>query len=290
MTTESLLLILLAAALHATWNLLSKRASSAGSAFVFAFRCFSVLIYAPWMLYALAGGAMSWSPAVMAFILLSSALHLAYSLCLLRGYQVADLSVVYPIARGTGPLLTSVGAFLWLTESASAAGLLGLACVVGGIVLIATQGQWQKFRAASAWQGVRWGLLIGLFIAGYSLVDAYTVKTLLVLPILLEWFSCLGATLMLAPHIWRTRGQFRSLMRGKWVRALLVGALSPLAYILVLYALQQGAPVSLAAPLRETSMMLATLAGAWLLRERVSPARWAGCATIVAGVALLAAA
>ncbi|KAG1523991.1 hypothetical protein G6F50_018563 [Rhizopus delemar] len=76
-------------------------------------------------------------------------------------------------------------------------------------------------------------------------------------------------------------------MRGHWHLALAVGLLSPLGYILVLYALRNGAPLSLGAPAREMSMMLGTLAGMFLLREKVGPGRLAGCQSILAGVILL---
>ena len=91
-----------------------------------------------------------WSWPVAGCILLSAVIHLGYSLCLQRGYQVADLSVVYPVARGTGPMLSSLGAFILLGESPSAHGLLGLLAVVAGIALITTQGDLSAFRRRAA--------------------------------------------------------------------------------------------------------------------------------------------
>jgi drug/metabolite transporter (DMT)-like permease len=281
------LLICLAAALHATWNLVSKQASSAGAAFVLAYRLFSTLLFAPWVIYVLWFDGMAWSLPVIAFILLSSVLHLFYSLCLQRGYQAADLSVVYPIARGTGPLLSTAGAFLLLGEQATASGLAGIACVVVGVLLIATQARWRMFLRPQAWVGVRWGVTIGIFIACYTLSDAYSVKVLGVAPVLLDWMAGLGITCMMAPGAWIQRDKLRSRMRGKWGLAFIVGLLSPTAYILVLYALQHGAPVSLAAPLRETSLMIATLAGYFILKEKVGLARWLGCLVILSGVVAL---
>src|SRR5690606_39079426 len=95
-------------------------------------------------------------------------LHLVYSLFLQRGYQVADLSVVYPIARGTGPMLSTIGAFLLLGETPSTYGVLGLIAIVSGIVLISTQGNLAKFRQPEARTGVRWGTVTGGAIAGYT--------------------------------------------------------------------------------------------------------------------------
>jgi drug/metabolite transporter (DMT)-like permease len=287
MTPETFALVVLAAALHASWNLISKQAAAAGASFVFAYRLCSVVLYAPWVIYVLWNDGMAWSLPVAGFIALSSILHLGYSLCLMRGYRVADLSVVYPIARGTGPLLATVGAFLWLGETPSTLGILGVCGIVMGILLIATQGNWRQFMRPDSWVGVRWGLLIGLFIASYSVADAYSVKALLVAPVMLDWLAAVGSTLMLGPGAWVHRGKVATLMHGKWGLALIVGALSPMAYILVLYALQQGAQVSLVAPLREMSMMMATFAGFIILKETVSPVRWLGCLFVIAGVVFL---
>ncbi|WP_251863168.1 DMT family transporter [Achromobacter sp. Marseille-Q4962] len=287
MSYSSLILVVLAAMAHATWNLLAKRAAMVGAPFVFAYGLCASLLYAPWVIWVLLHDGMNWTWPVAGAILASSLLHLGYSLCLQKGYQVADLSVVYPIARGTGPLLSSMGAYLLLREPASTSGILGMLCVVGGVLLIATQGRLAIFRNAHAWVGVRWGLVIGLFIAAYTVVDAYGVKVLLISPVLFDWFTCVTRTTMMAPHMLRRRAQSWEAMRGYWGLAAAVGFLSPLGYILVLYALQHGAPLSLVAPAREMSMMLGTLAGMFLLREKVGAGRLAGCFSILLGVVLL---
>jgi len=280
-------MVVLAAMAHATWNLLAKRAAMAGSAFVFAYGLCSTALYAPWVIWVLMDEGIVWTLPVLLCILASSLLHLGYSLCLQRGYQVADLSVVYPIARGTGPLLSTTGAFILLNEPATGTGIAGMLCVVLGVLLIATQGKLTIFKQPSAWIGVRWGMLIGLFIASYTVVDAYGVKVLLITPVLFDWFTGAVRTLMMTPHMLHRRAQSWQAMRGHWHLALAVGLLSPLGYILVLYALRNGAPLSLVAPAREMSMMLGTLAGMFLLREKVGPGRLAGCFAILIGVVLL---
>jgi len=287
MSYASLILVILAAMAHATWNLLAKRAAMVGPVFVFAYGLCATLLYAPWVVWILLHEGMHWTWPVVLCILASSALHLGYSLCLQRGYQVADLSVVYPIARGTGPLLSTTGAFMLLGEPATTTGIAGMLCVVGGVLLIATQGKLSLFRQPQAWLGVRWGVVIGLFIAAYTVVDAYGVKTLLIMPVLFDWFTCLTRTALMTPHVLRRRADSWQAMRGHWHLALAVGLLSPLGYILVLYALRNGAPLSLVAPAREMSMMLGTLAGMFLLRETVGVGRLAGCGAILVGVVLL---
>ncbi|NYT86041.1 DMT family transporter [Pollutimonas harenae] len=287
MTPEIFGLVICAAALHASWNLISKKANASAGHFVFAYRLISAVLYAPWVIYILWADGMSWSLQAVFFIALSSLLHLGYSLCLQWGYHAADLSIVYPMARGTGPLLSSLAAFLWLGEQPSTLGILGIFSIVAGILLIASDGNLRRFTSPKAWTGVRWGLFIGLFIAAYTVADAYSVKVLLIAPVILDWLSALGNAMILAPRAWMRRTSMLEQMRGKWGYALAVGALSPMAYILVLFALQKGGPVSLVAPLREMSLMMATVAGFFILKERASTARLLGCAVIVAGVVLL---
>ena len=142
-------------------------------------------------------GAWEWS-----FVGISGVLHVLYFVVLLRGYRSADLTVVYPLARGTGPLLSSLVALLWLGESISMMGALGIAGVVGGVFLIAGGmkliADWQRTHdvndeESSAQRlrraGLRYGLLTGLFIACYTVVDGYAVKVLLMSPILAAWLA-----------------------------------------------------------------------------------------------------
>lgn len=289
MSTATLALVVIASFIHATWNLLSKRAADGGAAFVFAYALFCCIAYAPWTAWLLAHGAMVWSVPAIGCILLSALVHIGYSLCLQRGYQVADLSVVYPVARGTGPTLSSLGAFLLLGEAPSLHGVLGLIAVVGGIALISTQGDLSAFRRPGGHAGLRWGVATGALIATYTVVDAYAVKTLGMHPVILDYGSNLIRCLTLAPFFLRGRAVAGEKMRGRWGLAIAVGVLSPLSYILVLTALGMGTPLSIVAPAREMSMMVGALLGMVVLREPVGRWRLAGCAVLIGGVVLLGA-
>lgn len=289
MTYAPLLLVVAAAFIHAAWNLLAKRAADAGPAFVFAYNLVCCIAYAPWVVWVAAHGGVRASPAIVGFILASSAIHLAYSLCLQRGYQVAHLSVVYPVARGTGPLLSTLGAVALLGEAPTPLRLAGLLAVVAGIVLIATQGRISVLREPGGMAGVRWGVLTGLLIASYTVVDAYGVKVLGVHPVVLDWCSNFLRFVLLAPVVLRNPEAAMARMDRKWVLAIGVGILSPLSYILVLFALSQHAPLSIVAPMREMSMMVGALMGLVVLREPVGPWRLAGCAVLIGGVILLGA-
>ena len=287
MTFTSLFLVVLASFIHAGWNLLAKRAAPAGPVFVLAYSLIACIAYAPWVLYLLAQGRIGWTGLGIGFLLLSGLIHLAYNLCLQRGYQLADLSVVYPVARGTGPMLSSIGAVLILGETPTAGGLLGLGLVVAGIGLIATQGRLAAFTRPGGQAGIRWGTATGGLIASYTVVDAYAVKVLGIAPVVLDWFSNLLRVGLLMPLVIANPRRAAGAMRGYWGLALGVGLLSPLSYILVLAALSAGAPLSLVAPMREMSMMLGALMGMLILREAVGPWRLVGCAVLIAGVILL---
>lgn len=288
MSLSALLLVIVAAICHASWNLLAKRAAKVGPPFVFAYGLCSTILFAPWVIWILVFDQNDWSWAILGCILLSGTLHLAYSLSLQRGYQVADLSVVYPIARGTGPFLSTVGAILFIREPATLLGLGGMLSVVAGVLMIATQGQLKRLLQPEAMVGVRWGLLVGLLIAAYTLVDAYGVKALAIAPVLFDWGTTAARTIIMLPHMARQPKRSLTAMRGYWPIAWAVGLLSPLGYILVLYALRDGAPVSLVAPAREMSMLLVTLAGLYILKEPVGWGRLVGCVFIAIGVVMLA--
>ena len=287
MSLLPLTLVILAAFIHATWNLLSKRAAAGGAAFVFASNLFSSIIYLPWMIWILMYSDLTWNWPVVVCIVLSTVIHLAYSLCLQRGYQVADFTVVYPIARGTGPLLSSIGAFILLRETPTSQGILGLFAVVAGIGLITTQGDLTAFRQPRGLDGVRWGTATGSLIASYTVVDGYGVKVLGIHPVVLDWLSNLLRFFLLVPVVMRDWPRAKQRMQGHWWLAVGVGALAPLSYILVLSAIEMGAPLSLVAPAREMSMMVGAMFGMLILRERVTTWRVVGCLILIGGVILL---
>ena len=290
MALASLSLVVLAAFVHAGWNLLAKRAAPVGPVFLFACNLVSCIAYAPWAITLLAtGGGIPWTAAGAGFLLLSGLIHFAYSLCLQRGYQLADLSVVYPVARGTGPMLSSLGAFLALGETPTGSGLAGLLLVILGILFIATRGELGAFTRPGGQTGLRWGTATGGLIACYTVIDAYAVTVLDIAPVLLDWFSSLLRLVLLLPLVLSDRGGAMAAMRGYWPIAFAVGLLAPVSYILVLVALSSGAPLSLVAPMREMSMMVGALMGMLVLREQVGVWRLIGCGVLIAGVILLSA-
>ena len=233
-----------------------------------------------------------WGLLEWTLIAASALLHTLYFIVLLRGYRKADLTVVYPLARGSGPLLSSIGAIVLLGEQISALGVAGIAGVIGGVFLIAGgPGLWRAShdpaQRARVHKGMLYGLLTGAFIAAYTVVDGYAVKVVLLSPILLDYIGNLLRLTLLVPTVLRDRSGAWALWQRQWKYAVFVGIVSPVSYVLVLYAVKV-APLSHVAPAREVSMLFAALIGGHLLGEGDRMARLAGAALIAAGVVALA--
>jgi drug/metabolite transporter (DMT)-like permease len=298
MSALPLTLIFLAAFIHASWNLIAKK--SGGDIRFALMTCITLaIVWAPlgiWLSWQQAGafGLLQWS-----LIFASGALHTAYYLILLRGYRKGDLSVVYPLARGTGPLLTALVATAFFGESLRLLGWVGVLGIVGGIVLIAGgpalirafRSKDQSDKAHEALRaGVIYGLLTGLFIAIYTLLDGYAVKHAGISPVLVDYLGNLARMPLIIGILLFVRSRENLSMGGyvrqMWKPALLVGAISPISYVMVLYAATM-APLSQVAPARELSMLFAALFGGRLLGERDAGMRLFGAACIAAGVIAL---
>ena len=212
----------------------------------------------------------------------SGFIHLAYFKVLLKGYRVSDLTVVYPVARGTGPLISSVLAVAVMGEALTVHGALGVLAVCAGVFIVAggpamLRGAHDAQQRARLRAGLTWGAATGVLIAGYTVLDGYSVKVLLLGPVILDYFGNLVRLPFMLPTALRDpRGFVDAWRRYKW-HAVVLGAVSPLAYMLVLYAVRV-APLSHVAPAREISMLFAALIGGRMLgRGRPRPAL-AGCA------------
>jgi drug/metabolite transporter (DMT)-like permease len=290
MPLSALALVVLAGFIHACWNIAAKKAG--GDVRFVAFTSVVLMVFwAPVGLWVGWQQVPAWGLLEWSLVLASALLHIVYFIVLLRGYRKADLTVVYPLARGTGPLLSSMVAIFFLGEQISALGLLGILGVVGGVFLIAGgPGLWQAAQdpqqQARVRTGIFYGGITGLFIASYTVVDGYAVKVALMSPILVDYFGNLVRLVFLTPTLLSDRPAVWALWLQQRRYALIVGIFSPVSYVLVLYALQV-APLSHVAPAREVSMLFAALLGGHLLGEKDRGARIAGAALIAAGVMAL---
>ncbi len=295
MSTQALALVVAAALLHALWNIAAKRArhgadGGQGEQFAFQMLCALavMLLWAPAGLAASVAELPRWGWRAWGATALSALVHLAYFSALLNGYARADLTVVYPVARGSAPLVSALAAVLLLGERPGWPRLLGIAAIVLGVLLISGLLR-RRSRSPALVAGLRWGLLTGLLIASYTVIDAWAIKRLGLNPLVFDYWCNVLRGLLLVPLVLRfvPAGGLRRSWAMERRAVLIVGAASPAAYILVLWALQT-APLSAVAPIRECSMLFAALIGGQLLREGDRAVRLMGAACIALGVGVLA--
>jgi drug/metabolite transporter (DMT)-like permease len=284
MTGLAIALVLAAALIHATWNYLLKT-SGGGVGFVWAFAAFSSLIYAPIAIGIVVVQHFQFSAEALAYLFASAVLHTAYYLLLDRGYRYGDLSVVYPLARATGPFLTVLVALAALGERPGVIALCGAGLVVGGAFFLAASPA--KLREAGAARGIAFALLTGCMIASYTVVDKQAVSAVLIPPVLQDWGANLGRVIVMAPLAMRRREEVKAAWRRQRSAVILVALLCPLSYILVLTAMVF-TPVSYVAPAREISILFAALMGAHWLQEGDVPRRVTSAAAMALGVVALA--
>lgn len=214
------------------------------------------------------------------FILASSAIHLVYWTALTRGYAAGDMSHVYTIARGLAPALVTLGAVLAAGEVPPLAQALGVMAISVGVMLVGVNA-----RAPLAATG--WALLTGAAIASYSLVDALGVRANQDVFSYKGWgaiFTFLPISLFIIARAGPVG--FRAAAAGRWRAGMLAGAVSSAGFMLVLWA-QLRAPIGPITALRETSVLFGAAFAALLLKERVTPRRWAGALVVCAGAMLI---
>jgi drug/metabolite transporter (DMT)-like permease len=272
-------LVAFAAIAHASWNLAIKRTGASGPVFLWLTFVVGAVLFAPAGYLTIRDAGTQWLPLAV----VSGALQIGYFLLLQQAYRRGDVSVVYPLARGTAPLLSVVFAIVLLSERPSIHALVGAAVVIAGVVVIGLAGS----RGGTVNRpGVVWGLAVGVMIALYTLWDSNAVINAGMPPLGYYW-AIVAAALLLSPVALRQRATVVPTLRQHWPTVLIVAVLSPLAYVLVLLAVQL-APVSIIAPAREVSVVLVSLGGWLWLREPHPVQRLIGAAIVLLGVALLA--
>ena len=271
-------LILLAAVLHATWNFFAKR--SGGSLTVLWLgAAISTLATLP------AAVAYQWGKPLpldgLAVACGSGVVHCVYWWALARMYQHGAISLTYPIARGSGVLGTAVGSMLLIHEPLSVAGGSGIALVCAGIFTLGYQRHNEPVRV----HAIALALLTGLAITGYSLIDDRGVE-MLDATVYLAVETGVGAILLAVVGWKRLRARMAIAYRVHRKTVWIIGVGSPVTYLIILFAYARG-PVSYITAVREFSVVIAAILGAWLLKERMGPARWMGIAMVVAGMVLI---
>ena len=306
------MLVLAAAIAHASWNLLGKQAAPTGAAFFIWLIAIGVTgIYLPVVAVTVFVTHPQLSGLNWLFLAGTGVLHAGYFLFLQLGYRLGDLSVGYPIGRGTGAMLAALGGVLLLRERPSLIGGAGILAIVGGVVVIGLP-QRRAARAGkvaadpppgppaphappapsgparpSAAGAIAFALVTGVFIACYTIWDKYAVANLHTQPVLQGYAGFPVMALVFTPFVLRDRPRLALVWRS--FRRQVIGAvlLSPLAYILVLIALSFTA-VSAIAPAREVSVLFGVLLGRRMLGEQGMARRLAAAAAIVAGIIAVA--
>lgn len=285
-SSSTVALILTSAFCHALWNMLAKRAGASGAVFVWLFTACSSVLFVPIavLILVLQKPQVGWIGA--GFICGTSVLHLLYFVVLQRAYKVGDLSLVYPLARGTGPTLSTILAVLILQERPSVMTVCGLLLVVGGVLLLTwKQGPHESEKKVRA--AIKWGIFCGVCISTYSVWDKYAMSELKVPPVLFELFTNFGVCLLLTPHAWPQRDVARKVWRDHRWEVIGVAFLAPASYILILTAMAD-TPLSSVAPFREISILIGAVLGTKFLREEHTTRRLVAAAAMVCGVVALA--
>ena len=279
-------IVLLAALFHATWNFLAKK-SRKKLAFIWWFLLIATIVYLPMFMYFWPG--MTVTPTGWVCIVATGILHALYFWFMGGAYERGDFSLVYPLSRGSGPLLVPILALIFLQERLSAAGIGGIVLVVLGIYFI----HLKSFTVDSFFEPLRamrgsaslWALCTGGTIAGYSLVDKVGVG--LVYPPVYIYLMFVISLLLLSPYVLIKE---RPALKLEWQvnrgPILIDGFLVLFTYLMILFAFQLS-KVSYVVASREVSIVFSALLGIFWLKEAHAPQKIAGSALIGLGVVFI---
>ncbi len=277
MSTGVFIAVLVAALLHAVWNALVK--SGGDRVLVLAaVNAAGAVVALPVVLFSDFPAAASWP-----WLLLSALLHCGYYFFLIRAYGVGDLAHVYPLARGSAPLLVTAGAALLAGEYLPPLAVLGVGIASAGIVSLAFEGgpPWRR-DARALW----FALATSLFIGGYTVVDGTGVRLAQGALGYIGWLFLIDGVPLAVYALWTRAGVIRPFLRRERWRCLGGGLASMLAYGLVIWAMSLGA-MGMVSALRETSVLFAVLIGVFLLGEHLTARRIGAAIAVCAGVALM---
>ena len=281
MSLFAISILLVSAVLHTVWNLLIKQSQDKyivtfwmvtfGGMFAFVALFFTGL-----------------PPRGMwIFAVVSVCVEVAYFISLSYAYHDNDFSLIYPVARGAAPAFIALWSFLFLSESLKMGGVVGLAFIIGGLVIIGVNALAQAHVTRVHFKGVAVALFIALLISIYSTIDGSAVKNGYALPYVMAMFALVP--FVISPFVFRQYGwaRIREVLVKQPVRVPLAGVLGVLAYLMAVYAYSI-APLSYAGAVREVSVVFGALAGWWLLNERMGAVRVIGALVIFTGVFMIA--
>lgn len=286
MTLATLLLVLASAVVHATWNLWIKQLGNVRTVpLMWLLTTISSIAYAPFAVWQIAHS--GWRPGPLEFGLVigSGVIHVTYFVLLTRGYRAGDLSLVYPVARGTGPMLAAAGALILFGERATPLSVAGAVLVLAGVLVLTLRpGLVTRGRLTP---GLGYGLATGILIAVYTLWDGWSVKHVLIPPLIFYWAGEVVRVALFTPAALGQRDGIRALWAEHRARVVAIALMSPLSYILILLAFQLG-PVSHIAPAREIGILIGAWLGGHVLGEGDRLRRLVAAVAFATGVIALA--
>jgi len=274
-------LLLASAILHALWNILLKQSTDKYVAMGWQVIIGGILSVAMLFFTGLPPRSM-WI-----FALISMTLETIYFVLLSLAYSNHDFSLVYPVARGAAPALVVLWSFLFLREIPSVGGLIGIATIICGLVVIGATSYFQPHEGKPKFKGIAIALSIALVISMYTMIDGFAVKHGPVLPYGLSMFMLVPVltTPVIVNHY--GRDHFIEAWQKQPVRLILIGVLGVIAYLFALFAYSV-APVNYSEAIREVSVVLGAFAGWKFLGEKLGKIRVLGAAVIFAGIILIA--
>lgn len=277
----AILLLLISAILHTSWNLLIKQSEDK-----YIVTWWMVTIGGMFAILALLFTGLP--PRTMwIFALISVCVEATYFITLSYAYHDNDFSLVYPVARGTAPAFLAVWSFLFLHETLTTGGLVGLGMIIGGLIIIGVNTLMQSHVTHVHFTGVAVALFIALLISIYSIIDGTAVKNGYALPYVMSMFALVP--LPITPFIFREYRwtRVKAALLNQPIRVPLAGILGVLAYLMAVFSFSI-APVSYAGAVREVSVVFGALTGWWFLKERMGGVRVLGAIVIFVGILVIA--
>jgi drug/metabolite transporter (DMT)-like permease len=281
MPLPAIALLLVSAILHTSWNLLIKQSTdkyivtwwmvTIGGLFAVVMLCFTGL-----------------PPRQMwGFALVSIFVEATYFITLSYAYHDNDFSLIYPVARGAAPAFLALWSFLFLHERLTTGGLIGLACIIGGLIIIGVNTLMQAHVTRVHFKGVATALFIALLISIYTTIDGAAVRDGFALPYVMAMFAFVP--IPITPFIFRENSwaRVKEVLISQPVRVPLAGVLGVLAYLMAVFSYSI-APLSYAGSIREVSVVFGAFAGWWFLKERLGAVRVLGAVIIFAGILIIA--
>ena len=281
MPALAILLLLVSASLHTSWNLLIKQSEDK-------------YIVTWWMvsiggIFAIVALLFTGLPPreMWGFAIVSICVEAAYFVTLSYAYHDNDFSLIYPVARGSAPAFLALWSFVFLHEKLTGGGMLGLGMIIGGLLIIGINTLSQAQVTHLHFKGAAVAIFIALLISIYTTIDGAAVRNGFAMPYVMSMFACVP--LPITPFIFREYRWERIKMAlvNQPVVVPLAGILGVLAYLMAVFAYTI-APLSYAGSIREVSVVFGALAGWWFLKEKMGGIRLLGAIIIFAGIVVIA--